>query len=181
MKALPLLVLLSTACTRGPVVSPTSPQRQDAPTCSLRSVAHPLYRSLTSAEQALQDFKRQTGTPYAALYLAVPTNHSAQSQCIRLVQRAPHRFMRYCYLPRLDSTVLFDSTCQTRLARLPTGYFVNLCMASWTDPFFEVVLVKHDTTTQFSLYLENGPRQTFSPLDEARIARVREVIRRISP
>jgi hypothetical protein len=88
--------------------------------------------------------------------------------------------MRYTYLPRLDSVLLTDSTGQGRLERLPTGYFINICEASWSDPFYEVVLVKHDTTTQFSLHLENGPHQRFSSGDDALLARVRAVISRIT-
>jgi hypothetical protein len=99
---------------------------------------------------------------------------------MRLVQRGPHRFMRYTYLPRLDSVLLTDSTCQGKLASLPTGYFINICEASWSDPFYELVLVKQDTTTQFSLHLENGPYQRFSPGDDAILARMRAVISRIT-
>jgi hypothetical protein len=165
---------------RGPTAQPTSSAEQLIPNCALHAAARPLYRALTSTQQAFQDFQRQAGAPYSVLYLAVPTNNSNQSQCIRLVQRAPHRFMRYTYLPRLDSVLLTDSTCQGKLERLPTGYFINVCEASWSDPFCELVLVKHDTTTQFSLYLENGPHQRFSPDDDAILARGRAVIKRMT-
>lgn len=179
MKALPLLLLLSTACTRGPAAAPASSTAPLVPNCTLHTTARPLYRAPTSTQQAFQDFQRQAGAPYTALYLAVPTNQPNQSQCIRLVQRAPHRFMRYTYLPRLDSMLLTDSTGQARLDHLPTGYFVNVCEASWSDPFYELVLVKQDTSTRFSLYLQNGPHQRFSPGDKATLARMRAVISRM--
>jgi hypothetical protein len=181
MNARYFLLVLCTACARGPA----APQAVQVPVAvgptslRLRSTPLPVIMGPSFTQQAVHDFARQRGAPYSVLYLRIRTEQPDGVKCLRVVQRGPTQFTYYAYHPqRVDSVSVTDSTWHTTLSHFATGHFLALGNGS-SEPGADELWLKHDTTTQFSVYLDRTA-QTFSAAEEARLVPLRKFISQLN-
>jgi hypothetical protein len=97
-----------------------------------------------------------------------------------VVQRGPTQFTYYAYHPqRVDSVFVTDSTWHTTLSHFTTGHFLALGNVYASEPGADELWLKHDTTTQFSVYLDRTAH-TFSAVEEAQLAPLRKFISQLN-
>jgi hypothetical protein len=132
----------------------------------------------------VRDFERQTGAPYAALYIRKVAGKGAQaSRCARIVQRSVTQFRRYTYQARgVDSTDYSAAGWPIAFARLLPGYYdTNLCFTGTTDVAYWHLLVKQGTEVTFSLGLESGQYERLSDADQARLTPALDLVQLLEP
>ncbi|WP_208175214.1 hypothetical protein [Hymenobacter negativus] len=133
------------ACTASRIATPASS------TCRVLQVEGPAtYAAVdtTAAYAAMRDFARYGGARYTLLYLSTTGGHPDKNRCMRLVQRGPDRFIAYTYhrLGKVDSS-MFASPWLA----VPAGHFTTLCPNFTSEVHYEMLWVKQDSTTGFSL------------------------------
>jgi hypothetical protein len=171
-------LLLCAACTR---VSP--PKRSETssrvPPCKLE-VSAGLVLDFENTRQAVHDFERQSGSPYAALYIRqVPGRGVQAGSCVRVVQRSATKFMRYTYQAQgVDSAYSSSVGWQVPFAQVTPGHYnAGLCFTGTMDGDYWYLLVKQGTVVTFSLSLESGQYERLTDADRARIAPAFDLVR----
>lgn len=178
MRSIIFCLILCAACTR---VSP--PKRSETsslvPPCTL-DTSSGLVLDFEDTQQAVHDFERQIGSPYAALYIRkVPGRGAQAGRCIRVVQRSATKFMRYTYHAQsVDSTYSSNAGWQIPLAQVTPGHYsAGLCYTGTMDGDYWYLLVKQGTVVTFSLGLESGQYERLTDADRARIAPALDLVR----
>jgi hypothetical protein len=135
-------------------------------------------------QQAVRDFDRATGSPYAALYIRKVMGKGAQaSRCIRVVQRSATQFRRYAYQAHgVDSADYNTAGWPAAFMRLRPGYYdASLCFTGATDVAYWHLLVKQGSEITFSLGLESGQYERLAAADQARLAPAFDLIQLLYP
>lgn len=179
MRRVIFCLVLCAACTRVSFPKKAKTSYLGHP-CTLNVLSSELVLNFEDTRQAVRDFARQVGSPYAALYIRKVAEKGAQAgSCIRVVQRSATKFMRYTYQARgVDSTDCSKVGWQVSFARLAPGYYnASLCNTGATDVAYWYLLAKRDTVVTVSLGLESGQYERLTGADQVRVAPAFDLVR----
>jgi hypothetical protein len=165
-----LFVVVAGSCARIPALPTAAKAPRAAPTCALLALPYPIGFNSADTRAAVRAFESQAGYPFAALYIQRAAGRPDQNVCVRVVQQAGDRFMRYTYHHgQVDSSRLRRAAWPPLLARLDTGNYTALCRSDATEPVFCLLQVKHHTRGLFSICVEAWQYGELSSADSTRI------------